>query len=647
MIKSQYIARLLACLMTIYVLLSVALSYTLHLEVQSAYSHYFLVLMVGMALIAFDTGYKLTKVSWPDLIKIKLNKKLMLIALFGIGLMSFNIVQEMKTRPIWLDEYTQFKKVIDSNTRLRNIVTIAASEQQPPIDYYLSSFAYRMFGWKEYAPRFHAILSYVLLTLLLFIYIWERHRSHLTLAVGMALYFLTPVIRYYSVEGRPTSLSCLFIAIYFLEAIRFFEVKEEKFSPHLFLAIFLPALSIGIQTQLIIFIFSLITFFILISDSKRSAYTFLAHNVLVAALCLPIYYLIYKESQTTHQFHSLASWYEIIAHKFSLAQFSKIYSLGITYSKFEPLFWLGLHGFSIYQAFKYKRLSNPLIFFYSLFPVMLYIFFILFINWYFQSKYYICFTLISIVYFMDIIPLLLQKIRETHRCVAFGVLVCALAAGATYSRYNLKRFQDIHIISPQMYASFDNPGYTNIAMNFNLAILGQWRGWEWISREIYGTNDVLYHVSLEDSLLHNFQINWKKIPMDKEIKIHLLVVTRTDHYRNNVLEWKSELLEDAKIVDFGFRKVITFTWPVEKARENWERFLTRLEALVPEEYQYMFIERKMASAIFEKRYDDCLKLKDEYLKIKTVATSDGGGAIDAQRELLRTAELWRCEIGKP
>ena len=176
MIKSYYLSRLLACSITLYVFVSVVLSYTLHLNVQNSYSNYFLILITCLGLLAWFTGYKLTKMLWTGFGRIKLTKKLMVFFLYCLGLMSFNIVQEMKTRPVWLDEYTQFKKVIDSNTRLRNIVTIAASEQQPPIDYYLSSFAYRLFKWKEYAPRFHAILSYVLLTLLLFIYFWDPGR---------------------------------------------------------------------------------------------------------------------------------------------------------------------------------------------------------------------------------------------------------------------------------------------------------------------------------------------------------------------------------------------------------------------------------------------------------------------------------------
>ncbi len=604
--------------------------------------------MILVGGVSYRFGYYLFEgISCKKFIKFTFNKKLFLLFLvFSIflGFILKSAYTENNTRPIWLDEYTQFKKVTDESLLKQNIINVAASEQQPPLDYFFSSAAFSFLGWTPIAARIHAVIFYLILFILIFFYTWEKYQSLVTQSLVLMIFASTPLFRYYAIEGRPTMLACLTIFLYFIEVESFSQKQEQAFCPFLFLSTFISAMAIGIQTQLIVSLYSIIIFLHLLKKDPKSSRIFFLTHAGVFAISLPILILIYNHSQHAHQFVSFGSVWSTALNKFNLNDLFNIISYRITTYDFEYLFWFFLFMLSFRKIFSGNSDLRPMGFLYILFPFIIYFIFIFFINWSFTRRYYINFLIFILPLWMNVIHWLSQKLKARHLRSALVFISLFVTFRSSDSMKSMLAYVESHSYSKDLYESLANPSFTNYAISFNLPKLGQWQGSQWISKEFYAKNETYLHNSEDSDYAHHLHIDWNKLPKDKLIKIHLIINTTKSLYRHSIIPFINELLPEHSLNHFNTQTVVSFNWHPSEASKKWDNFLTQLQKRLPQEYHYIFLKKKLAQAFLENNYDECLILNREFRELRVPAVSDGGLPINAAVELEKNASSFNCGL---
>ena len=146
------------------------------------------------------------------------------------------------------------------SSTLDNITIIEASykQQQPPLDYYFSSFSNELWGMNKFAVRFHAIIFYLILSLILPLMFWFFCSSLWTVILGFLLFSINHAIIFHSADGRPLSLSLLTGSLFLFFYMCYCKDSQSKKN-----SLFFPVLSsqylfiISIGLQPVIFIVSL------------------------------------------------------------------------------------------------------------------------------------------------------------------------------------------------------------------------------------------------------------------------------------------------------------------------------------------------------------------------------------------------------
>jgi hypothetical protein len=643
-------SRIILCTISLYASLITSYKFIFTEKFHDFFSCIFFFSMLFVGWFSYKFGfYVLEEIYEKSLGQFKINNKSFpLILLFSIffTFSSRSVYIENSKRSIWLDEYTQFKKVTDDLLVKNNIVNVAASEQQPPLDYFFSSSAFSFLGWSPLAVRIHAVVFYFILFALIFLYTWEKYRSLVTQSIIMMIFVSTPLFRYYAIEGRPTMLASLSIFFYYIEVETFFQEQKKTFCPFLFLATFIAAMAIGIQTQLIVFIYSIIIYLTIFKKNRESSTKFLITHLAVLFACLPVLILMYNHSNQSHQFVSAQNIWNVVLSKVNLLDFFNIVSYNITSSNFEYVFWILLLIASFKTIFSKYSPVKSLGYFFLFFPIALYFIFISIINWPFTRKYYISFLIFLLPLWMYVLHSLSKNLKARHIRVALVLISLTVTFGLSRNSKSILSHIEIesHTYTKELYQSLIDPKFTNYSISFNLPVLGQWRGSEWINREFYGGEDTYFHNPEEKKLIHNLHISWNKIPNDKPIKVHLVINTTKSLYRHSILTHVNELLPQHEIKKFGKQTVVSVVWNPKEAPERWESFLSQLEERLPPDYKYIFHEKKLAQAILENRYNDCLRLNGELLSLKVPAKSDGGLAIDSSVELKKNAEKFNCGL---
>lgn len=115
----------------------------------------------------------------------------------------------IESRSLWMDEDAQARRVLRGELSL-DLVARAATQQQPPLDYFAQWFGFELFGVTPLGARVHAAVFGALAVLCFFWFARRVFGYRAPLFFGTALMLLHPTLIYYSQEGRPIACGVLF-----------------------------------------------------------------------------------------------------------------------------------------------------------------------------------------------------------------------------------------------------------------------------------------------------------------------------------------------------------------------------------------------------------------------------------------------------
>lgn len=119
---------------------------------------------------------------------------------------------QLDNRSIWMDEDRQAE--IAGRGFDLDLVSRAAEQHQPPIDYYAEAIGLALFGVTEHGARVHAALFGALASALLFFLLGRLFHHPLPVLLGTAMFVFDVYMVRYSQEGRPISCGVFFTVLY-------------------------------------------------------------------------------------------------------------------------------------------------------------------------------------------------------------------------------------------------------------------------------------------------------------------------------------------------------------------------------------------------------------------------------------------------
>jgi len=514
-----------------------------------------------------------------------------LIASVSIALGVLIVCNQLQSRGIWVDEYTQFK----ASTSINNISTIidrAAYEHQPAYSYVFSHLSYKLFGNHEIAVRLFAICSF-LATLFLFpIIIAIIYKNKLyTFLAALTLLSLTQ-LKFFSIEARPFILICLFAILYILS------LKEARGHKGPILSLcsttFLLAMTSSIQTVLLPISITLVMLVQSIRNLKAIK-RILLPQILAAIIMIPFIVVIYKASVATDN----------IKDSISLAEYlSSLKHISVAYLK--DIFlesWLLCLGIilSITSIPSRKKLTITR----SIVPflVIMFLFFTYYINWNFYTRYLI---LLNILILFSLFEILKASSKKLSYLVIMLVLIAVTRDLYSFKTISSSRFQaSIKTRELHQYLNI-NASNNDFVIMLNFNNIGHWRAHSFFSKEIYAKNSSVNYIETgfgagsvplipkdkftkESSKVFIIQrMNWNKVPIKSILK-------------------KSEILEERTLgTDFNIYKTNI------NSLEKWKDFIARAYKAVPQEYKHSPLETLIFYTIREKNPEKFKEYVEQY-----------------------------------
>ena len=572
----------------------------------------YLLLIIGLVFCAMETGirssYLFTSLLFITLVfmvyhltRLSINnikgflkgtsKYTYLIASVSVALGVLIVCDQLQSRGIWVDEYTQFK----ASTSINDISTIidrAAYEHQPAYSYVLSHLSYKVFGNHEIAVRLFAICSFLATLLLLPIIIAITYKNKFyTFLAALILLSLTQ-LKFFSIEARPFILICLFAILYILS------VKEAHAHKGSILSLcsttFLLAMTSSIQTVLLPISISLV---ILIQNlrSFKTIKRVILPQILAAIIMIPFIVVIYNASVAT----------ENIKNSISLAEYlGSLKHISVTYLK--DIFlesWLLCLGIilSIISIPSRKKLTLTR----SIIPflVIMFLFFTYYINWNFYTRYLI---LLNVLVLFSLFEILEASSKKLSYFIIVLVLVAVTRDLYSFKAISSSRFQ-ASIKTRELHQYLNaNASNNDFAIMLNFNNIGYWRAHSFFSKEIYAKHSSVNYIETgfgADSV--------PLIPQDKFTKdsSNVFIIQRMNWNKvslKSILK-KSEILEERTLgTDLNIYKTNI------NSLEKWKDLIMRAYKVVPQEYKHSPLETLIFYTIREKNPEKFKKYVEQY-----------------------------------
>lgn len=340
--------------------------------------------------------------------------------------------------PVWLDEYIQ-AFVLDYYPSC-SIMKAAALQQQPPIDYILHQLSRYVFEDSLLGVRINSMIFSTLSVFLLLGLMEHSGVKRYFSFPAIVLYIIHPLFVFYSLEARPISLSVCILIVFLWFVVDFLRETESSTQAkvNLFVSLLVYLTTIGLQpivVCIVLFLASLILCFFNEKKGKSLAIYLVAANL----LSLPVFFLIYKESQGAKQFYETTV----------LGNFEKLLSSFFTYKEKEFFLYFDLITENILDTpralfllyvlmfvfFLVRRRLNRVVRIQLLYVLLLTLFSFSFV-WIFESVWSLINWSKSIKYISNIYPILLflltlllssffQKIKGIYE-FGLGALAAAL-----------------------------------------------------------------------------------------------------------------------------------------------------------------------------------------------------------------------------
>ena len=518
-----------------YIYISVTVCLVKHGK-TSFYDIYFLIInLLLLSILFFKKGsFSFFKNEFNKSDVIRLSAASILIT----GLCTYILYTVSEGRDVWLDEYTQF--IID---RKISISIFSAYQQQPPLDYFFSSFARITLGDNPFAVKFHAV-AFFILTMLSSLYLAYAQSKKIHVAIVYPLAMMTSsVICYQAYEARPVMLSIftgsLFVFFYFQylysKNISLFYVLATQL---LFL------FSIGLQPMILIA--SCFVGAVLYERGITEKIKSLFCTHLISALIYSFFlHLIYQRSKEIDRFKGLPIANKVESIKnIELGDFLKYFdhqALFILYFLLPLL----LLFFIVDRIRREKNDLLHLVFSLCVFVVFFEIIYITMINFSFAPRYSITISiLISFIAFR-----IMKKADGLINGKRYPSLKLFILPHLLL--FTLLRESGQHYAIPSYKKIYDylmaNATSRDTILNFSLSKTGSWRSHIFTSKEIYygkkeHSNFVHYvhFPEIDDHIL----INMDKIPAGD---IYLI---QFEHYTPNDILFHEYQLKNIESIHF-------------------------------------------------------------------------------------------------
>lgn len=432
--------RLLLAVVSSYILLASVLVYVMERPAARAFNLYYFLII---ALAAFLSILSAREVKFGP-IRIPMGwRSLRVAAMLGLGLaiwIGYRYPQ-LFSISLWIDEITQFQGDWQLPKTVADPALFAATQQQPPIDYYLSAFARHILGISEFSVLVHAIAFGVLSFVLFLLWLMQIRFPVVLAPVPILMFAAHHALLRFSSEARPIS-----VAVFFCLAVLMFvyeSVERRKIS---FAAIGASSLlllySTGLQPM---FFLAALALSLLPLLAWRFGAVGALKFVLVLAvgpllLFLPTLWEIYRESERLSQFLH-ASYFELWWKALGALSWNSFWPYSGTMSYAKWVLWIPPLALLLVPCLKKRGFGClPGTFFWALagliysliFPLAFQIFWSI-VNWNNNWYYFVLWPVGVFALASLCVARISSPFLEGKNAAAAALVMAAVSGGATFA----------------------------------------------------------------------------------------------------------------------------------------------------------------------------------------------------------------------
>ena len=517
----------------------------------------------------------------------------------------------------------------------RNDIQTAYQQQQPPLDYYFSSFSNQLWGQNKFAVRFHAMLFYLILSLILPLILWCFCSSNWAVIFGVFFFSVNHVIRLHSVNGRPLSLALLTGSLFLFFYMSYCRTNQSK-QNNLFFPVlasqYLFVMSIGLQPVIFIGSLFISSFWLLLTKEKLVFKNLFLSHIIVAFLALPIYIKMHFFAQNAYKFKPF-SFEKIISYieSYNVLDLFKKYFYPF-YEQLTPSFFLLILGL-VTVVFTRKRISDLTVQIGLALLIFILFFDFLFgiaINWHLNHRYFIVWSLFFVFFSVLALNEVFQSLKErSWKVYLFLVPVGFLFLWNSYFQI-LTIKQESRFWPPyedndleEVYHYLKMKGNTeDLIIELSLTQPPVHRT-ENLLQMNYLFYDPNHHPRLVSHYLHMIKtppffheatgtyisyVNWKEVPSKRNQRIFFVAV-------NNRYEDKAySILLDSIEKEYRIGKFSIFEWTLKtkNLEQEYKKFLIHLIQKTPPKYKAALYETLLYYACKNKDKFQSIKLLKEY-----------------------------------
>ena len=540
---------------------------------------------------------------------------------------------------------TQYSRGVGNNSVLyqfnpsppQNTIEASYRQQQPPLDYYFSSFSKSLFGQNKFAIRFHAMTFYLILSFILPLILWFFCSSLWITSMGTLLFLINHIVRLHSVEGRPLCLALLtgFLFLFFYLSYCKQSQSDEKSLFPVLASQYLFAMSIGLQP--IIFIVSLFisSFWLLFKNKKDTFKKLFLTNIFTGILTLPFYIkmLIFGKS----------------AYKFKQVSLESINSY---FTNLDIFYFLEKYFFSFYEQTSpsflilaiglltlmfTKKVLDPLILMILssllLFPLLYDAIFHIGLIWFGLFNWYIITFSLFLILFVVLSLKEIDKYFISKRWrIYFGLPFFLLFTGNTVSQIQAIKnetqfkfpYRDNSVEQVYDYLK-KKGGPKDVAVQFSLRPVVAYRSQNINFKKIFFYNPDFHPIIINFYIEYTkttpffheakgdriYYINWQDIPKKEFQKVFFISYQESeDDMAYSVL---SSLMEGHKI---GRYAVFALTLSSQNKEKEYIQFLAKINKKTTKKYKGAVLETLIYYAYKNKNKKKFNHLLQEYENIE-------------------------------
>ena len=563
----------------------------------------------------------------------KLNKKsLWLLSLCFLSLLiGFFNVQSQYPRGLHIAESGQFGMAYHNIT-----IEGASTQQQPPLDYYFSAFSSQLFHTSKFSARFHTMLFYLLICLILPLGLYY-YSSFLISALGSLLFLINHVIRLHAVDGRPLNLALLTGFLFLFFYINFFNSKQKQPLIPILCSQYLFTLSIGLQPIVFSMTLFLSSFWLFLYSQKEIFKKLFLSHTITALLSFPFYLkmLLYaksaekfKDFSSSSIIHHLSEWkWPVFIQKYFFTFYDQMFLSFL----FPILGWLFL------TVTKQKADKKILILFSSavIFPLLFDALWLISIRYHSNSWYFIVFSLFLIFLFVFTCQFLNSYLKQNKSYYFILIPFLVLFAGSAYSQAikikNKTRFyfpyldnsvEEVYDYLKEKESSGDfilelklipilKNGFLNEIYQEKLFFYEPRFHPIFIKKRIIYTNKPPFFY--ERNHFNTYYIDKTHYKKNKNQKI-FFTITRPGIHDDISEQALSQLLPKKTIGRFA---VFEFTLSSKNKEQEYIRFLQKIKDKTPKRYQASLLETLLYYSYKQQKKIEFNKLLEEYKKIRS------------------------------